>query len=89
MLLSEEIFGNFYEKGKSGGGGDLAKETTALMQDSLTGSTAWGATVWERLNERDEETGAPVGYLAIKREQLTRRLQKMIAPRYGRRLQFA
>lgn len=89
MLLSEEIFGNFYEKGKSGGGSTLAKETTALTRDGVIIATGFGAGAWARLNERDEETGAPVGYLAIKQEQLTRRLQKMIAPRYGRRLQFA
>ena len=86
--LAELFFPTLYNKAKSDGE-KIPSETVSIMRDGLIFSTGFGAAAWERLQERDPETGEPVGYLAVKRDQVAQRLQKMFFPRYGRRLQFA
>lgn len=93
MSLAQEFFPTLYEKGKSGGD-ILTKEALRSFGDALKVAMAPGEKAWESLSRTDPETGAPIGYLAIKKERLVRKMlslrtRKIGSKRFGRRLQFA
>ena len=91
MSLADTFFGDFYEKGKSGGK-DLSQEAGELIRYGTLLTIEPLVAIWDRLNYRDQN-GNAIGILAYERDrglaQLSLRLNKMFSPRYGRRLQPA
>jgi hypothetical protein len=91
MTLANEFFPKL--SGGNSGGERLVKEGTKIVSDASEAAMIPGAKIWERLNRRNPQTGAPEGAVAIMKERMFRmftlRARKMFSRPYGRCMQFA
>jgi hypothetical protein len=69
VSLAEQFFPTLYKEGKSGGE-NPAQEAVTFARYGMELSTGLGATILDRLNRRNFETGDPEGFLAVKRDRM-------------------